>query len=240
MRNTDEDWIHLGEKEPYWGVITNSRFKTENISPNAIDDFYRSGVVDVETVVSRFRGLFADFKPGTALDFGCGVGRMTFPMAKYAGSVCGVDISPGMLSKAEERKNVLNVETVTFANEVPKQEYDWINSFLVFQHIPPKRGYSIVDELLSMVSASGFVSLEFSFARDAILKSARKLRIQNALFSLEGEIERNRRQPLGTMMMYEYDMNTLLKCLFDHRISEPLLVHTNHGGQHGCWIIGRK
>ena len=107
MRKTDKDWIHLGEVEPYWAVMTEPVFKAENISPDVIEDFHGYGSATIDEVTSRFQNMYGTFEPESALDFGCGVGRLTFPMCTYASEVCGVDISPGMLQKAEERKELL-------------------------------------------------------------------------------------------------------------------------------------
>ncbi len=39
---------------------------------------------------------------GKALDFGCGVGRLTQALADYFNEVAGVDVSPTMVNKALE------------------------------------------------------------------------------------------------------------------------------------------
>lgn len=240
MRNTDKDWLRLGEEEPYWGVLTHPEFRTGDISPDAMEALYSGGAELIDGVASRLRHLFTDFEPEKALDFGCGVGRLTFAMGQHAGEVCGVDISAGMLRKAEERKEISKITNVRFSEEIPREKFQWINSYIVFQHIPPPRGYPLLTNLLSTLSDGGFVSLHFIFARDLKHQRSRRLDLQNGFFNLRVDFEKIARRPVGTVMMYDYDMNTILKCLFDRGLAELELVHTDHDGHHGCWIIGRK
>ena len=49
-------------------------------------------------MASRRAGLHR----GTALDFGCGVGRLSQALTKYFEQVAGVDISHTMIAKAKE------------------------------------------------------------------------------------------------------------------------------------------
>ena len=42
------------------------------------------------------------FAPSRTLDFGCGVGRVAIPLARRFEHVVGLDVSPGMLTRAAE------------------------------------------------------------------------------------------------------------------------------------------
>ena len=75
---------------------------------------------------------------GRGLDFGCGAGRLTFAMAKYAKEVVGVDVAEGMLRVARERIDVRKIRNVELRTTLPAEQVDWINSLIVFQHIPPR------------------------------------------------------------------------------------------------------
>src|SRR4051794_32184177 len=58
--------------------------------------------------------LGLELPPGaTVLDLGCGVGRLTRPLAERAGRVIALDVSPEMLARARDNVNgVSNVEFV--------------------------------------------------------------------------------------------------------------------------------
>ena len=90
-----------------------------------------------------------------ALDFGCGVGRLTIPFAAYFDRLVGVDISPTMLEKLGANCKAAGVENVTpcltsdpWEDEGP---FDLINSYLVFQHLPDDR--QLADYLLRIGSS---------------------------------------------------------------------------------------
>jgi SAM-dependent methyltransferase len=79
-----------------------------------------------------------------ALDFGCGVGRLTLPLAERCEHVFGLDVSPTVLREAERnasRRNVSNVEWVAAERLAELSgSYDLVQSLFVFQHIPVREG----------------------------------------------------------------------------------------------------
>ncbi len=79
-----------------------------------------------------------------ALDFGCGVGRLVIPLSKIAESVTGVDVSESMLNEAISNCDNQNVNNANFIKaddnlSMLSGKYDFIHSYIVFQHIPTKR-----------------------------------------------------------------------------------------------------
>lgn len=97
-----------------------------------------------------------------ALDFGCGVGRLLFPLARRSRIAVGVDVSLSMLEEC--RKNaaefgIRNIDlrpsddTLSQVREFAGQ-VTFLNSLLVFQHIPPGRGLRIFGALLDLLSPS--------------------------------------------------------------------------------------
>src|SRR4051812_1141904 len=62
-------WEELARREPYFSVLTDDRFLSDRIDDAARAAFFATGEADI----SR---LLGDFRPESALDFGCGVGRL--------------------------------------------------------------------------------------------------------------------------------------------------------------------
>src|SRR5882762_1792622 len=102
LRNdSNSDWERFGRDEPYFGVLLDEKFRLRNLTPQALEEFFASGEAHVERVFRTIvRHLDPDFAPATALEFGCGVGRVLVPLARRCPSVVGVDVSASMLAEA--------------------------------------------------------------------------------------------------------------------------------------------
>jgi ubiquinone/menaquinone biosynthesis C-methylase UbiE len=74
-----------------------------------------------------------------ALDFGCGVGRMTEALGEYFENVVGIDISDEMVRLARQYRRRDNTEFVQVPESplpFPDKEFDCVYSTIVVQHIP--------------------------------------------------------------------------------------------------------
>jgi len=168
IRDTDADWRQLGATQPYWGVLTHPDYRTENLTAGNLEAFYATGVDYIQGIAGKLEQATGARPAGRALDFGCGAGRLAEAMTAYAPEVVGYDISPGMLEKARARGG-----RAAYVDVLPAGPFDWINSFIVFQHIPPERGLGLMAELLDRLAPGGLVSLQVTIWRDAHLIPAR-------------------------------------------------------------------
>src|SRR5580658_8467087 len=92
-------WDALARDDPFWAVLTESQKQGNRW---AIDEFFSTGVAEVEKDVARARECAPGLRMGSALDFGCGAGRLTQALARHFERVCGVDISGRMVALARE------------------------------------------------------------------------------------------------------------------------------------------
>lgn len=234
-RDTDADWRELGQSQPYWGVLSHPDFRTENITPERIEDFYASGKPYIAEIVGRLERATGAKPSGRALDFGCGVGRLAEAMADYAAEVVGLDVSPGMLELARARQG-----KATYVDKLPDGGFDWINSFIVFQHIPPQRGEAILAELLGRLNPGGVVSIQITAWRDTVhawpeeTGWRRHFRARSLLQQWADAL------PTGQILMYDYDLSKVMRLFNQAGIEEMTFVSTNHDGHHGAIILGRK
>jgi len=108
-------------------------------------EFYRTGEINVATDVmpDMYRICAGKQSPLdlTALEIGCGVGRMTRMLARIFRHVTAVDVSKEMIDRA--RVNLADLHNVTLIlcdgatlSAVPDESHDFAFSFIVFQHIP--------------------------------------------------------------------------------------------------------
>jgi SAM-dependent methyltransferase len=168
-RNTDLDWKHFGDHNPFYGVLSHPEFSSGNLTAASIEQFYESGTEHVQTVLKRVEQLFdGQRRFRQIVDFGCGVGRLTLPFSGHAEEVIGIDVSEGMLAKARERCARIGVYNVRFLigndllSGLPMRP-DLIHSFIVFQHIPVARGMSIIQSLLDHLAPDGIGALHITF-----------------------------------------------------------------------------
>lgn len=232
-RDTDADWRELGATEPYWGVLSHPDYLSRNLTPERLAAFYASGEAYVDDILARFERLFGARPDGPALDFGCGAGRLTEPMARRMGEATGCDISPGMLEEARRRGG-----QALYVGALPDGPFAWINSFIVLQHIPPARGLALIEALLARLAPGGFVSLHVTLWRAPGLEPA----AARGWRRLARPVARSLRPPppVGAISMYDYDLSAVMRRLTRGGIGETLAVPTDHGGHHGAILLGRR
>jgi 2-polyprenyl-3-methyl-5-hydroxy-6-metoxy-1,4-benzoquinol methylase len=170
---TDNDWKEWGKRDPYWAVLAAERFRRDALDDSALGEFFSSGREHVDHVMAVLRQNFRDdFRPLRSLDFGCGVGRVAIPLARYSENVAAIDISPAMLEEAARNAASQNVNNIEFLqtvdlDSIPLQSLDLVHSFIVFQHIPPSSGIAILQKCLRKLKPGGLGALHLTIARNA-------------------------------------------------------------------------
>lgn len=162
----DKSWERFGSTNPYYGVITNARFKGSSLSGAEKKSFFRSGEEHIENVFANAGSIFdSKINCGTALDFGCGVGRLTLPLAHRFKRVLAMDISPSMLDVAKKNcadADVKNVEFLISDDALSRltDDVDFIHSYIVLQHIPVRRGLRILSAMLDRLRDGGIAAID--------------------------------------------------------------------------------
>lgn len=235
-RDTDADWRTLGETQPYWAVLSHPDYRTESLTPERLEAFYQSGRDYIGQVLAWLEQTTGARPAGPALDFGCGVGRLTEAMAEQVDDVTGVDVSPGMLELAQRRGG-----RGRYVDAIPAGPFDWINSFIVFQHIAPDRGLELIAQLLERLAPGGFVSLQVTTWFEPRHLPPEPAPARKGLFRRAAPAAdwRLAHEP-GSIFMYPYDLSAVVRLLNLAGISEMKLVSTDHDGHHGVIILGRK
>jgi cyclopropane fatty-acyl-phospholipid synthase-like methyltransferase len=249
MLSTDQDWEKWGAKDPYYGVVSRSEFRACSFVENR-DRFFNSGEEFIDKVFAQAKRCFGGIKKGgTGLDFGCGVGRLTIPLARRLGHVDGLDVAPGMLKLARENCKVAgrgNVEFYQsngmFDSERWPRRYDYINSYIVLQHIPVRRGYTIIDRLLGLLNDDGIAMLHVSLRRNLPLWRSAVYRMKHSIPLASYAFNVLQNKPLRTpqMQMNEYDIVRVMEIFSRHKITEVSVTPENHRGVETAQLIGRK
>jgi len=184
LKELQRNWEGLAQADPLWAICTdprkrNSRWRQE--------EFFATGRKEIETVLGYADsiGICID-KNLPALDFGCGVGRLTRAMAEYFSECCGVDISPKMISMAQELSRDrshchFQLNEDTRLKSLQDNYFGFIYTSLVLQHIAHPYSHQYIAELLRVLKPGGV--LIFQLPERLRAKSLTRFRTQLAVRS---------------------------------------------------------
>ena len=236
MSNTDSQWERFGAVDPYFGVLSHARFHKEKLTEDTRAEFFRSGEDHVQAVFSAIHSkLDAEFSPLRTLDFGCGVGRLLPALAKRSREVVGYDISSGMIAEAEKNVKLPNVTTTMLLDGT----FDFLHSFIVFQHIEPKRGARILANLVDRLHGVGAIQFTYHSRHSLLGKVGRILRrapILNGIYNLTQR--RSFRYPW--MRVSEYSLNSVFNILRSKGCYDFSLIPSDQGKVDGCMFLFKR
>lgn len=154
-------WSYLGKTEPHWSVLSSETFKQLNIS-QTIDSFNETGKNEVKKLLDLLEKNEVNYQSFTsALEYGCGVGRVTRWLAEKFDKVYGYDISASHLSIASKYMKETGSENVQLnqlieVKDIEKlQQVDFIYSAIVLQHNPPPIINFIIKQFLDSLNEGG-------------------------------------------------------------------------------------
>ena len=154
------DWDDLGEMDAFWAVLSDPKLRYGKWD---INEFFSTGERVIEKIMRSAERLGYPSGRDLALDFGCGVGRLTRPLSRHFQRCYGIDISERMIDKAREiNQSVPNCEfTVNTENDLrvfPDDHFDMICSFRVLQHVPGRRVIrSYISEFVRTLEKNGLL-----------------------------------------------------------------------------------
>jgi SAM-dependent methyltransferase len=244
--NTDIAWARWGAMDPYFGVLSDPRYRRPVVDLN-LGSFFESGERHVGDLLCRIERAFAPVERRRALDFGCGVGRLAIPLARQFDAVTGVDVSAHML--AEARRNAIchgqdNIDFVASDDRVSQAvgAYDFVNSYIVFQHIPVDRGMAIIRNLIAKVSESGVISLHVCVSNMGGLLVRTADLLKRRIVGAIGIANICAQRPVGEpmMQMNSYDLSAVAGMLSSAGFGPMLVEMEQHGRYMTANIISRR
>ena len=122
------------------------------------DAFVTSGVRDVEFALRDLDGNW--LRTTRALEIGCGAGRMTAFLLPRVRSLCAVDVSTEMIVLARSRLGShpnlrLMATSGSDLSEFQDRWFDFVLSYVVFQHIPKSIVRQYFRESFRLLRAEG-------------------------------------------------------------------------------------
>jgi ubiquinone/menaquinone biosynthesis C-methylase UbiE len=125
-----------------------------------VREFFETGVWEIGKSMEQVEALHPLLKKRRALDFGCGVGRLTQPLAQHFEQVYGVDISASMIQQAKDYNQHGN-RCQYVANQTsdlrifPNEHFDFIYSNITLQHMPPRYSRRYISEFMRVLAPGG-------------------------------------------------------------------------------------
>jgi SAM-dependent methyltransferase len=155
FRELRENWNAFGAQDPLWAILTQPGKQW------SVEEFFETGRGEIAALMQRLE----DF-PGRArrraLDFGCGVGRLTQALAEHFDEACGVDVAPSMIELAN-RYNRHGERCQYTLHQEPNLDcfadasFDLIYSRNTLQHMQPRYMRRYLREFLRVAAPGGAI-----------------------------------------------------------------------------------
>ena len=150
-------WDNLAKVDPMWAILSDPKKKGGKWEQQ---EFFASGIAEIDAVMEHVKKIQPSLRCRRALDFGCGLGRLTQALGAHFDEVVGVDIPPAMIQGAERYNSrgerctyVLNprANLALFGDG----HFDFLYSNLVLQHMHPKYSAVYLREFVRVLAPGG-------------------------------------------------------------------------------------
>ncbi|MCH9611385.1 MAG: 2-methoxy-6-polyprenyl-1,4-benzoquinol methylase, mitochondrial [Chlamydiales bacterium] len=157
-----KEWEQNASVDPYWAVLSSSKHQSGAWNR---EEFFATGVQEIKLLrqyITQNR-LPVEFT-GTALDFGCGVGRLSLALSPCFHKVIAVDIAQGMLDEAQASCDKQNIEFIhnpkSDLSVISDNSIDFIYSSIVLQHIGRQQQISYIKEFGRILKPGGSLIMQ--------------------------------------------------------------------------------
>jgi SAM-dependent methyltransferase len=220
-----DTWESFAQQDALGAILTDPSKKRGRWE---ISEFMETGLSEISTVLNHVRdlGLSPDFN-GLAVDFGCGVGRLSRALAKQFNRVVGVDIAATMISTAVKLNSDLNnckfvLNTRADLEILETGSVSFIYSNIVLQHMPGRFAQSYLREFVRILEPGGIMVFQIADSPTGNLLARMRYHIR----------PRTRvRQILGKkpMMMYALRENLVRQSIFPSQVVDVRCTNATVG-----------
>src|SRR5687768_9687456 len=99
LQRHKQEWEEMATVDPLWAIASDP---SRRYGRWELDEFLATGEEEISAGLQTAQDLGFPKSWERALDFGCGVGRLTRAMSNRFGGCIGVDISSEMVNRASE------------------------------------------------------------------------------------------------------------------------------------------
>jgi SAM-dependent methyltransferase len=125
LKEVQRHWHTFGKIDPLWAIVSHP---DKRYGKWKRDEFFASGEGEIDRILRHVDSLAFPLRRGRALDFGCGVGRLTQALARRFRQCDGVDIARSMVKlarKYDRPARRLWYETARLVNALSSGQYRW-------------------------------------------------------------------------------------------------------------------
>jgi SAM-dependent methyltransferase len=159
LQELQRNWHEFGRRNALGSIFTLTAPEGE-LPEWDRDEFFETGVREIESALGYLDSLGVEVPRDRALDFGCGVGRLTQALGRNFAECAGVDIAPSMIELARDY-NTLGDRCTYHLNDrddlrlFQDDSFDFIYSTVVLQHIAPEYTRNYIREFVRVLRPGG-------------------------------------------------------------------------------------
>jgi SAM-dependent methyltransferase len=170
LESLQRQWEAFGQDDPLWAILASPDKRHGRWTPG---EFFATGLAEVRTTLAQVDALPPSIPRRRALDFGCGVGRLSQALGDYFETCDGVDIAPAMIEKARRFNRhggrcLYHVNAADNLSLFPDDSFDLIYSNVVLQHMPPELFEPYLREFVRVLHPDGLAVFQLPDERGAL------------------------------------------------------------------------
>lgn len=159
IKDLRKHWNAWGETDPFWSILVGPDKRGNRWD---IEEFFATGESEIDGLMQYIKSLGLNLPQGKALDFGCGVGRLTQALAHYFDEVHGVDIAPSMIELANKYNSYgykckYHLNVTDDLELFTDNSFDFIYSNITLQHMEPRYSKKYIREFLRILAPGGLL-----------------------------------------------------------------------------------
>jgi len=140
LGDQQREWEEIAREDALWAILSYSDRKFGAWDREA---FFQTGEAEIEELMTHARELGRPVGRTSALDFGCGVGRLTRALSQHFDSCLGLDISETMVEGGRELNAdrpgcIFEVNAQPNLEGIDDRSFDLIFTRIVLQHQPSR------------------------------------------------------------------------------------------------------
>ncbi len=217
-------WEGFAKTDPLWSILTDPDKKQGKWD---VEEFFQTGADEIKSIFGLLQS--ESWMPAIydkALDFGCGVGRLTRALSPHFKLSIGVDASAEMIRMAKQyhagrEAMQFLVNDTDNLSIIPDESVSFVYSTIVLQHIPTEQSYQFIAEFCRILQKGGTIVFQLPTDDRRQLSLLQKFRVWLK--------PRERLANMGLWKKYHMDMN-----VYDEKRINGII------SSHKCTIVGQR